>query len=139
MHWQTMSSGRRPFGVRCLILGVESDEKKPVAFELDPLGSCHRCKLSCTGPYAEALVASLRDQGDPKELGSAQLLRRCVETLQAVVKRDGQVQCKAQECRIILLNSGGLLSLSNSIVEEALSRNWSAISDWCDSMSVMGG
>ena len=62
MHESTLSMRHRPFGARILFLGLdESSSSRPGArlLELDPIGNCHDCILSCIGPYTEHIMKAI--------------------------------------------------------------------------------
>ena len=63
MHESTLSMRHRPFGARILFLGLDESPLSSIPrarlLELDPIGNCHDCLLTCIGPYTEHIMEAI--------------------------------------------------------------------------------
>lgn len=81
MHGMTLSTQLRPFGVSLCIMGFD-DVHDAMIVELDPLGNCRRCKVTCLGPYSNQLMSLWdRNRYDPIHMDSTDLLDHSISIL----------------------------------------------------------
>lgn len=73
-HKRTLSLAQRPYGIRTVIIGYD-DHLLHQLYEIDPIGSLHKCKLCLVGPYCKELNSEWGNTQDPSNLSTEEAIR----------------------------------------------------------------
>lgn len=86
-HEKTMKIYHRPYGVKAIIAGYD-DISNMTLFEVDPLGNCHSCKVSCIGRLGEDMIQVWPKDSDPITMSAVDIVRTCLQTLSSVANKE---------------------------------------------------